>query len=220
MDWVIKNKWYLVGLLLIAGVFFLGRWCAPDPEDPLVEQLQQANVKLEEQVKESDLRVDSIQLIVKEIQKHNVQLSGENEAKDRLVSSTVYKYESRIKEIKKLTEEEIDSSFVARYPGIEEPEIKKIVLSELIEGDQNREIVQIQKQQLHIKDQIISNKDEIIASLNKVITEKDLQLELRDGEITNLNASLDLKDKKIKKAKWERNGVAGIAITIIALLLL
>ncbi len=218
MKWLNKNKISIVIGIMFLAVMLLGRWCAPDREDPQIDMLQQANVELQAKVHRSDVRVDSIYKVLDSVKDSVRFLERENTVQTERIRSTVRDYERKIVKIKELTVEQVDSAFVARYPGLEESEMKKFVIEELVEGDKNREIVFLQRRKLNTQSNLILIKDDVISSLESIIKEKNFQLKLKQGEVDNLNKEIKLKDKKLRKAKWERNGIVGIAGVLLLII--
>jgi len=220
INWVQDNKWgILIGILLLI-VFWIGRCSRTPTEDPQIDQLYQANQRLQKAFNDSQIKVADLENDIENRNDSIIVLQTQNQEQESEKLQLEKRYLKQVNQLKNLTKAQVDSLFLSRYPGLEEDQIKKIIAQELVEGDKNRELVQIQKRQLLIKDQVIDQKDQIISRMEEIQTELENQLSLKQEEIGNLEEVIDLKDKKIKAVKWQRNGVTGIALVVITLLLI
>ena len=214
MKWLKEHRWYIFGLVLVAAVFLMGRWCAPDPENPLIDSLEQTNNQLEDELNRSSLRIDSMEVVVLHAMDSVRLIEQENIAKDRKISSTIKQYERKIREISQYTPDQVDSFFVTRYPGSEGHALDIEITEDLLERDKFEEIVTIQKQQLDIKDRVINKQKGIIVSMELIHVELKSQLGIKDKQISNLEEIIKLERKKTRKAKWQRSGITGLAVLL------
>jgi len=214
MEWLLKHKWYIFGLVLVASVFLMGRWCAPNPEDPRIDSLEQTNNQLENALNRSDLRLDSMEVVVSYAKDSVRLIEQENTLKNRKISSIINQYEKKIHEISQYTPEQVDSFFVIRYPGVEGHFLDIEITEDLLERDKFEKIVTIQKQQLEIKDRVIDKQNEIIVSMELIKTELKDQLKIKSEQISNLEGIVELERKKVRKVKWQRNGITSLAVLL------